>query len=71
MYSLSLWPADIADEFDFPLPRIEEITLHDDAIMITSFCDSSEQNYRDIIKIHRDVINPLIDLYNEIQSREY
>lgn len=71
MYSLSLWPADIADEFDFPLPRIEEIILHDDAIMIKSYIDGSDENYKDTINIHRDVKNPLIDLYNEIQAREY
>ena len=71
MYSLSLWPADIADEFDFPLPRIEEIILHDDAIMINAICNYSNEIYKDIIKIHQDVINPLIDFYNEIQSREY
>jgi hypothetical protein len=69
MYSLSLWPADIADEFDFPLPRIEEINLHDDDIMINSYCNTSDENYKDTINIHRDVKNPLIDLYNEIQSR--
>ena len=69
MYSLSLWPADIADEFDFPLPRIEEINLHDDAIMINSYCNTSDENYKDTINIHRDVKNLLIDLYNEIQSR--
>ena len=71
IYSLSVWPGDIAEEFDFSIPQIEEIILHDDAIMINAICNYSNEIYKDIIKIHQDVINPLIDFYNEIQSREY
>ena len=69
IYSLSVWPGDIAEEFDFSIPQIEEIILHDDAIMINAICNYSNEIYKDTINIHRDVINPLIDLYNEIQSR--